>query len=232
MLKNHLKLSLRNLWKNRLLSSLNLLGLSIGIGSVLTLLFSVYAYYVADANIPDQENIVYLKTHLTDGNSYNEVTYPLLDKILSTSPEVKAGTHMHGWGNIWLESDHKEFQKTTTYADPEFFEVFGLPLKYGNHSDALKEKYSIVLTDKVSKQLFGDENPVGKSLIAADTLNLTITGVLEPISPYSSFRLGVLLPNTILEDNPIFIRQTNWENSFSPIFLKLDEKADILQFEK
>ena len=229
---NHLKLSLRNLWKNRLLSSLNLLGLSIGIGSVLTLLFSVYAYYVADANIPNQENIVYLKTHLTDGNSYNEVTYPLLDKILSTSPEVKAGTHMHGWGNIWLESDHKEFQKNTTYADPEFFEVFGLPLKYGNQCDALKEKYSIVLTDKVSKQLFGDENPVGKSLIAADTLNLTITGVLEPISPYSSFRLGVLLPNTILEDNPIFIRQTNWENSFSPIFLKLDEKADILQFEK
>ena len=232
MLKNHLKLSFRNLWKNRLLSSLNLLGLSIGIGSVLTLLFSVYAYYVADANIPDQENIVYLKTHLTDGNSYNEVTYPLLDKILSTSPEVKAGTHMHGWGNIWLESDNKEFQKTTTYADPEFFEVFGLPLKYGNQSNALNEKYSIVLTDKVSKQLFGEENPVGKNLIAADTLNLTITGVLEPISPYSSFRLGVLLPNTILEGNPTFIRQTNWENSFSPIFLKLDEKADVLQFQK
>ena len=198
----------------------------------MTLLFSVYAYYVADANIPNKENIVYLKTHLTDGHSYNEVTYPLLDEILSTSPEVKAGTHMHGWGNIWLESDNKEYQKTTTYADPEFFEVFGLPLKYGNQRDALKEKYSIVLTDKVSKQLFGEENPVGKSLIAADTLNLTITGVLEPISPYSSFRLGVLLPNTILEDNPIFIRQTNWENSFAPIFLKLNEKADILQFEK
>ncbi|WP_282178538.1 ABC transporter permease [Maribacter stanieri] len=232
MLLNHLKLSFRNLWKNRTLSFLNLLGLSIGIGSVLTLMFSVYAYYVADSMIPEQEHIYYLKTHLNDGNDYNEVVYPLMDKIKSTSPEVKAGTHLHGWGDVWLEAGDKEFQNTTTYADPEFFKVFGLPLKYGNHNTAFKEKYSIVLTDKVSKQFFGEENPVGRSLKAADTLNLTITGVLEPISPYSSFRLGVLLPNTLLKDNPIFKQQTNWNNSFSPIFLKLNPETDIALFEK
>lgn len=232
MLLNHLKLSLRNLWKNRTLSFLNLLGLSIGVGSVLTLMFSVYAYYVADNIIPEQEHIYYLKTHLNDGNDYNEAVYPLLDKIKSTSPEVVAGTHLHGWGNIWLEVGDREFQNTTTYGDPEFFEVFRLPLKYGDHNTALKEKYSIVLTDKVSKQLFGEENPVGRNLKAADTLNLTITGVLEPISPYSSFRLGVLLPNTLLKDNPNFKEQTNWDNSFSPIFLKLAPETDIALFEK
>ncbi|APA63925.1 ABC transporter permease [Maribacter sp. 1_2014MBL_MicDiv] len=232
MLRNHLKLSFRNLWKNRLLSSLNFLGLSIGIGGVLTLMFSVYAYYVADNMIPDQEHIYFLKTHLTDGNDYNEAVYPLLDKIKSTSPEVVAGTHLHGWGNIWLKLGDNEFQKTTTYADPEFFNVFALPLKYGKHNSALNEKYSIVLTDKVSKQLFGEENPVGKSLIAADTLNLTVTGVLEPISPYSSFRLDILMPNTILKDNIAFKNQNNWDSSFSPVFMKLRSDANIQQFEK
>ena len=231
MLLNHLKLSLRNLWKNRTLSFLNLLGLSIGIGSVLTLMFSTYAYYIADDTIVEQEQIYYVKTHLTDGNDYMEAAYPLLDKILSTSPEVEAGTHLHGWGNIWLEVGDKEFQNQTNYANPEFFEVFGLPLKHGNQSTALTEKYSIVLTDKVSQQLFGDANPVGKTLIAADTLNLIVTGVLEPISPYSSFRLGVLLPNTLLKDNPIFKQQTNWSNSFSPIFLKVRPDADVAQLE-
>ncbi|CAN0591547.1 unnamed protein product, partial [Ectocarpus sp. 12 AP-2014] len=161
----------------------------------------------------------------------NEAVYPLLDKIKSTSPEVVAGTHLHGWGNIWLEVGDNEFQKTTTYADPEFFNVFALPLKYGNHNSALNEKYSIVLTDKVSKQLFGEENPVGKSLIAADTLNLTVTGVLEPISPYSSFRLDVLMPNTILKDNIAFKNQNNWDSSFSPVFMKLRPDANIQQFE-
>ncbi|MFT6996254.1 MAG: putative ABC transport system permease protein, partial [Maribacter sp.] len=134
MLLNHLRLSFRNLWKNRMLSFLNLLGLSIGIGSVLTLMFSTYAYYIADDNITEQEQIYYVKTHLTDGNDYMEVAYPLLEKISSTSPEVEAGTHLHGWGNVWLEVGDKEFQNETNYADPEFFEVFGLPLKHGNQS--------------------------------------------------------------------------------------------------
>lgn len=227
MFKNHLKISLRNLWKNKTLSLLNLVGLSIGVSSVLTLLFSVYAYYTADNSIPERENIVYLKTQLKDGNSYREVPYPLMEKIVSSSPEVVGGTHLHGWGNIWLEHGEKEFQNRTDYADPEFFEVFKLPLKYGNQETALKEKYSIILTDKVSQQMFGKENPIGKTIIGADTLNLKVTGVLEPISPYSSFRLGVVLPNTLLKDNPTFVSQTDWSNSFSPVYFKVRPETDI-----
>ncbi len=226
MLKNHIKFSLRNLWKNKTLSFLNLLGLSIGVSSVLTLMFSVYAYYTADNHIPEPENIVYLKTQLTDGTTYREVAYPLLDEVVKSSPEVIAGTHLHSWGNIWLENGDDEFQHRTDYADPEFFEVFDLPLKYGNKETALKEKYSIILTHKVSEQLFGDTNPVGKTIVGADTLNLKITGVFEPMSPYSSFRLGVVLPNTLLENNPTFISQTNWNNSFSPAFFKLRPEAN------
>lgn len=231
MLKNHLKLSLRNLWKNRLLSVLNILGLSIGIGSVLTLMFSVYAYYTADANIVDQENIYYFKTITKGGDSYRENPYPMMDKIVETSPQVLAGSHVHGWGNIWLERNEKELQERTDYVDSDFFEVFSLPLKYGDTKTALKNKYSIILTDRVSQKIFGDNNPVGETLIGADSLNLTITGVFEPISPYSSFRLGVVLPNDILKDNPNFISQTNWSNSFSPSYLRVRPGTDIAQLE-
>ena len=226
MFKNYIKTSFRNLWKNRTLTLLNLIGLSIGISSVLTLLFSVYAYYIADQPIPDKENIVYLKTLLKNGDDYNETPYPLMERVLSKSPDVKAATHLHGWGNIWIENEGRDFQNRTSYADPQFFEVFNLPLKYGNSKTAFKEKYSIVLTDKVSRQIFGNINPVGKILIGADTLNLRVTGVLKPISPYSALRLGVLLPNTLLKDNPIFKRQTNWANSFSPIYFKLRANSD------
>lgn len=231
MLKNHLKLSLRNLWKNRLLSSLNLLGLSIGIGSVLTLLFSVYAYYTADANVADQENIYYFKTITTEGDSYRENPYPLMDIIVETSPQVIAGTHLHGWGNMWLERGEKELQERTDYVDPEFFEVFSLPLKYGDIETALEKKYSIILTDRVSQKIFGEKNPVGERLIGADSLNLTVTGVFEPISPYSSFRLGVVLPNAVLKDNPNFLSQTTWSNSFSPSYLRVRPDTDIEQLE-
>lgn len=231
MLKNHLKLSIRNLWKNRLLSVLNLLGLSIGIGSVLTLMFSVYAYYTADANIADQENIFYFKTTTTGGDTYRQNPYPMMDKILETSPQVIAGTHIHGWGNIWLEREEKELQERTDYVDQEFFEVFSLPLKYGDSETALKKKYSIILTDRVSQKIFGAKNPIGETLIGADSLNLTVTGVFEPISPYSSFRFGVVLPNDVLKDNPNFISQANWYNSFSPSYFKVLPNTDMTQFE-
>ena len=230
MFKNHFKISIRNLWKNKTLSLLNLIGLSIGISSVLALMFSVYSYYMADAPVPNKENLVYLKTYLKDGNDYRAVPYPMKDALASASPDVVSATPLHGWGNIWLESDGKDFQKRTDYADPDFFKVFDLPLKYGNKETALKEKYSIILTDKVSQEMFGDANPVGKTLVGADTLNLKITGVFEPISPYSSFRLGVLLPNTILKNDRGFKSQANWSNSFSPLFIKLKDGTDLEQF--
>ena len=211
---------------------LNLLGLSIGIGSVLTLMFSVYAYYTADAAIDDQENIYYFKTITTGGDSYRENPYPLLDKLVESSPQVIAGTHLHGWGNMWLERDEMELQERTDYVDSEFFDVFSLPLKYGDSKTALENKYSILLTERVSQKIFGDKNPVGEKLIGSDTLSLTVTGVFEAISPYSSFRLGVVLPNTLLEDNTNFVSQATWSNSFSPMYVRVRPEADIKQLEK
>jgi len=231
MIKNHIKISLRNLWKNKLLSTLNLLGLSIGIGSVLTLIFSVYAYYNADSNIEDQENIYYLKTTTTAGDTYWETPYPLLEEIVKSSPEVIAATHLQGWSQPWLEYDESEFQEQTNYVEPEFFQVFSLPLKYGNPETALEKKYSIVLTSIVSQKIFGEKNPVGESLKVNDSLSLNITGVLAPISPYSAFRLGILMPTALLEDNPDFADRAGWSDSFTVNYLRLMPDVNIEQFE-
>lgn len=231
MIKNHIKISLRNLWKNKLLSTLNLLGLSIGIGSVLTLIFSVYAFYHADSNIEDQENIYYLKTITTAGDSFAETPYPLLKEIVQSSPEVIAASHLQGWSQPWLEYGESEFQEQTNYIEPEFFEVFSLPLKYGDPETALDKKYSIVLTHKISQKIFGEKNPLGKTITMSDSLNLTVTGVLEPISPYSAFRLGVLMPAKLLEDYPGFADRADWGNSLAFNYLRLKPNTNIEQFE-
>lgn len=231
MIRNHIKISLRNLWKNKLLSTLNLLGLSIGIGSVLTLAFSVYAYYNADSIVEDQENIYYLKTTTSAGDTYPQTPYPLLDEIVKSSPEVIAATHLQGWSQLWLEYGDSEFQEHSDYVEAEFFKVFSLPLKFGDPKTALDKKYSVVLTNKVSEKIFGEKNPVGKTLMANDTLNLTVTGVLESISPYSAFRLGILMPTRLLEDYPSFKARADWKDSFTVNYLKLSPFTDVAQFE-
>ncbi len=231
MLKNHLKMSIRNLWKNKLLSTLNLISLSIGLGGVMTLIFAVYAYYNADAKVKDQEHIYYLKTVTTNGESYTQTTYPLLDKIVESSPEVIAATHWLGWSNFWLKYNNTELEKRTAYVDAEFFQVISLPLEYGNPNTALKNKYSIVLTDKVKKQLFGDKNPMGKTIQANDSTYLTVTGVLKPISPYSTFRLDMLLSTKLLESFPNFKKSADWGNSFTLNYLRVSPTTDIAQLE-
>lgn len=219
------------MWKNKLLSALNLVGLSIGIGSVLTLAFSVYAYYNADSNIENQENIYYLKTITTAGHTYNETPYPLLEEIVKASPEVVSATHLQGWSQPWLEYGELDFQEQTNYVEPEFFKVFSLPLKYGDPKTAFEKKYSIVLTHSVSQKIFGAKNPVGETLIANDSLSLKVTGVLEPISPYSSFRLGVLMPTDLLEDYPSFKDRSDWGESFTVNYLMVEPTTNIAQFE-
>ena len=231
MLKNHFKTALRNLWKNKLLSTLNLLGLSIGIGSVLTLAFSVYAYYSADSNIESQEHIYYLKTETTSGDSYFTTPYPLLDEIVASSPEIVAASHLQGWGRPWIIYNDKEWQVRADYAEPKFFDVFSLPLKYGDAETALNKKHSIILTHKVSQKIFGDTNPVGKTLKFSDSLNLNITGVFEPISPYSTFRLGVVMPVELLESYPVFQDRADWDNSFTLNYIRLRSNADIKKLE-
>ncbi len=232
MFRNYIKISFRNLLKNKLLSILNLLGLSIGVGSVLTLFFSIYSYYNADAPIEDQENIYYLKTITTEGDSYLTTPYPLLEEIISTSPELIAATHKQGWNRPWLTYNEHDFQERTDYVEPEFFNVFSLPFKYGDSKTALKKKYSIILTNAVSQKIFGEKNPVGKILKVNDSLNLNITGVLEPISPYATLNLGVLMSTDLLEDNPNFATRANWtDNSFTLNYLRLKNDTNITHFE-
>jgi len=122
-------------------------------------------------------------------------------------------------------------QEQTNYVEPAFFDVFSLALKHGNRETALNKKYSIVLTHKVSEKIFGKKNPVGEILKANDSLNLTITGVLEPISPYSAFRMGVVMPAQLLESYPSFKARSDWSDSFSLNYLKLRPNTDIEAFE-
>lgn len=232
MLHNYIIVSIRNLLKNKMLSTVNFLGLTIGLASVMSLAFTVYAYYYADAPIKYKENLVYLKTFTSTGHSFPATTYPLINEIKKTCPEVEVATNMFGWNAPWLSYKNIEIQEErTSYVHADFFKVFTLPLKYGDPKTALQNKYDVVLTDKVSKKFFGDGNPVGKTLISNDTISLTVAGVLESLSSYSSLQLGVLLNHSILEDDVNFKNNSGWNNSFVQNYIRLKPGSDIQKLE-
>ncbi len=226
MFKQHFKTSIRNLWKNKSFSIINITGLSLGLASVMTLGLLVHQYITTDDIQINKDRMYYLKTYNADGSSYKATTFPLLYEIQKSAPEVEAATHIQGWNAPWLKYGDKEAQENTKYADTGFFKVFSFPLSEGNTSVALKEKYSVVISQKVAAQLFGKQRALGKTVMADDSIPLTVTGVLAAIPSNSTIKADVLLPMAFLNDNKDFANAANWYNTFADNYLLLRKDAD------
>ncbi|HWB27743.1 MAG TPA: ABC transporter permease [Chitinophagaceae bacterium] len=221
MFKSYFKTAFRQLRRNKLFSIVNIVGLSTGFASIMALALLVYQYITTDSNQVDIGQMYYLKTKSADGNEYTQTPYPLLGEIVKKCPEVQAATHAQQWYYPWLKFNNKEIQETTVFGDTGYFKVFQFPFKYGNAANALQDKYSIVFSEEVAKKLFGNVNPVGKIVTADDTLQLTVTGVLQHVPSNSSIQPSVLLPSAILESNSDFKNGANWYNTFASNYLRL-----------
>lgn len=104
--------------------------------------------------------------------------------------------------------------------------MFSFPLKEGVATTALKDKYSVVLSEKTAAELFGKEPAVGKTIMADDSIPLTVTGVLATIPANSSIKTDVLLSVELLKDNKDFMESADWYNTFAQSYLLLRKGAD------
>jgi putative ABC transport system permease protein len=226
MLKNYFKTAYRQLFKNRLFSLVNVAGLSMGLASIMALSILVYQFETSDSNQKDINQMYYLKTRTPEGAEYKATTYPLLGEIVRTCPEVEAATHIQTWYFPWLKYGSKEFQETTNFVDTGYFKVFTFPFKYGNPATALASKFSIVLSEETANKIFGDQDPVGKTIVADDSVQLRVTGVLRHVPANSTIRPTVLLPTALLEANADFKGGANWYNTFADDYLRLTNAGD------
>ena len=232
MLRQYIKAGLRNIAKNKSFSLINLIGLSLGLASMMALAMLVHQYYTTDGFHEHRDRMYYLKTFTPEGESYSQTTFPLLYEIQKSAPEVEAATHVQGWYAPWLKYDAAEVQDRTVYVDSGFFKIFSFPLAEGNASRALHDKYAVVISQKVARQLFGTEKALGKTITASDSISLTVTGVLGDIPVNSSLSAEVLLPLQLLLDNPDFSENADWYNTFAENYLLLREGADARQLDK
>jgi putative ABC transport system permease protein len=231
MFRNYFKTAYRQLLKNRLFSIVNIVGLTTGLASIMALSLLVFQYLSTDSNQKDIGQMYYLKTKLSDGREVTATTYPLLGEIVRNCQEVEAATHIQQWYFPWLKTTNKEFQEKTEYVDSGYFKVFQLPFKYGNSGMVLNDKFSIVLSEETAEKFFGKENPLGKTITADDTIQLTVRGVLHHVPTNSTVRPTVLLTTTLLESNNDFRNGANWYNGFANNYLRLIKNSDPRKLE-
>ena len=201
MIKHYFKIALRNLGRQKILSFINISGLSIGLAC-----FSLFLLYAVNEFSFDRfhskaDNIyrVYRWSDAMNGEEASGDVYmpsPLGPAMKADLPDVADYVRLQeGWGESFVKVDGKVLRKEVSYADPSIFSVFTFPLKYGTPHGALKELQNIVVTRSQAKELFGFDNVVGRSVeikVGDEFVPFTVSAVAEDIPANSSIRFQIL----------------------------------------
>ncbi len=194
MLKNYLKIALRNLWKQKSFSAINLFGLATGLSC-----FLLIALYVIDEMSYDRYNkkadrIYRINSDILFGG--NALALPVTSDMMGATmkkdyPQVEEYTRVYASSGSKLIKKGSEFinEGAVGHADSTFFNVFTLPALHGNTKTALNEPNTVVLSEMAAKKYFGATDVVGKSIETNENNGTTykITAVIKDMPRNSHF---------------------------------------------
>lgn len=232
MLRNYIKIAWRNLIRNRAFSTINIVGLAIGLASCMLI-----SLYVIDELSFDRYNDKATQIYRVifkgsfSGGKINEanVMPPTAQTIKNDYPEVLEATRLRQVGYQKVIVGNKQFSgDRTAFVDPNFFEVFTLPFTSGSSSSALTEPNTIVLTERAAQKFYGKENIVGNTLrFKGSDIVYKVTGVMKNIPDNSHFNFDLLVSMTGFED----AKSTSWMISEFFTYLLLPEDYDYKALE-
>ena len=192
MLRNYVALTIRHSLREKLVSLINIGGLSIAQAfAVLAVVFahSELTYDLFHANV---DRIYRIRLQIGD-RLVSRTPWPLGPVIASEFPDVKVVRVLKGGGSI--THGQKSSRVGVSYVDPSFLDVFTFMMAIGDASTAFRDVRSIVITENVARKLFPDSNPVGKVVALNKKEAYTVTGVLSRLPENSSIVFDCLLPS-------------------------------------
>lgn len=235
MIKNYFKTAFRNLSRQKTLAFINVFGLSFGIAFfILLLLYSVNELSF-DRFHKNEKNIycVYDYAKGLDGSSQYSasVAMPLGPTIKKDMPDVIDYVRLKQMPDeAYMRIDNELHGAKLSFADPQFFSVFTLPLKYGNASTALRNLNSLVVTVSKAKELFGTDNVVGKTVqlkVPNEFQPFIISAVAEDMPANSSITFEVMGSFAFLKSTRFGKMFNNWYTTSFRTFVQLREGSSL-----
>ena len=202
MLKSYLKIAIRNLLRNKGFSFINISGLAIGMASAVLILLWVQNEMSFDRFHKKNDRLYEVYGNMSrDGGIQSGVSTPELmgPALKNDYPEIE-NTSRLGWDqNLLITYKEKHLKPIGTWVDNAFLTMFSFPLIKGDAGTALKDPYSLVLTEKLAKNIFGTEDPMGKVVKIDNQHDFKITGILKDFPNNTQFQLDYLMPYAFLE---------------------------------
>ena len=225
MIKNYLLVALRNLQKNKAFSFLNISGLAIGMASAILILLWV------------QNEISYDQFHKNKDHIYEAWNRGQMDDKIQcweSTPQILGPTLKKDYPEVdmlartvttWKVTSvgEKKFSTQSMIVDPDFLKIFSFRFQQGNPETALESPKSVVITQKMAKKMFGDEDPLNKTL-KIDSLSYIVSGVMEDLPPNTRFNFDFLVNWNMIKT--LGWEDQIWENNFANTFVLLKPEVN------
>jgi ABC-type antimicrobial peptide transport system permease subunit len=227
MLKNFFKTSIRNLWKNKGFSLINISGLAVGMaGAILILLWIQNELSYDQFHAKKDRLYMAYNRQVFDGKlqCWANTPYPLGPALKLECPEVEATSRL-SYNSFLLTVGEKHLNVHGYFVDSSFLTMFSLPLKEGNPNQTLKGLYSIVITEELAKKLFGEEDPMDKIIQIDSTDRFTVSGVLKDLPNNTTFNFEYLLSMDYAKK--IDWSDDLWENNAPNTLVELKPNTNI-----
>jgi len=232
MIKNYLKITWRNMLRNKVYSALNIVGLAAGMAVALLIALWVTNQYSFDKFLPNYKQLYQVEINFTDPHegehTQQAVSLPIADVLRKNYPEVKYVAESDWMGQHDLLVGNKKLYMNGAAIGSDFLKMFQYPLIKGNANSIFKDAYSIVLTESTARALFGDADPMDKTVRIDNQHDLKVTGIMQDVPKNSSLQFNYLLPFSYNEQTQPWVkdaRNTYYNNSFQ-MFVQLQDNAD------
>ncbi|SNT37003.1 putative ABC transport system permease protein [Ekhidna lutea] len=233
---NYLLTSFRSLKRHKAFFAINLVGLITAITCSLFALVYIYDESQFDEHISDAENIYRLyKRHINETEGVDHLTYETSGMMGPTMtdeyPEVVSFSRvLPWWDDVILTYENKNIVSEKLYiVDSNFLDFIGEDLILGDPKTVLTAPASIALSEQLAKSIFGDENPLGKTVVGINDVDYTVTGIFKEQPRQSSLQYNALVSWSSTVPNVGSLNYSwmnNWLAQGIYTFVKLDKQTD------
>ncbi len=219
MIKNYLKIAIRNLVKQKYFTTINIIGLALGIASSILIFLWISHEISYDKYHPDYKNIYRLTTDASlNGQIFKVCLVPsaLAKEYANVNPEVeKTARCSRYFDQVFRYEDNNFKEKKVILADTGFFQLFHFTFLEGNPKKPFNNEESAVITKSIAEKYFGNESPLGKFLILDKDNAVTISAVIDdpPSNSHNQFDVALY-----------FNFEDNWDNFNWMTFIKFNDR--------
>ena len=217
MLKNFLTVAWRSLLRNRAYSTVNIVGLTLGLSVAIILLMIVRFEYSFDGYHSGASRLYQIKSHDKFGEDGSHVPQGAIKALREQVPEVESVATVYGWTPRVIRVGNESVKPDAgAFIHPEFLKMIDVHWINGSVAQSLAQPFQVVLDEPTAKKLFHGDDPIGKVIRYDNQLDLTVSGIIAKLPVQSEFQFGMFMSyETLVKYQDDYQREDYWDGGDS-----------------